>query len=410
MRPDENAFNGLTSARRGAATFLTTGAARATRVAMLAGLLTHTTAKIEARADEAAPSRDTYTRNVAIVIWNGAEVLDWAGPSEVFEAASRFGRSSNGPAFNVYTVSKTKEAIRSQRFVEVTPNYSIADAPRPDIIVLPGGGTSSVLRDPEFLEWAGTAAQGSEVALSVCTGAFILATAGLLDDKEATTWYGALQSFEERFPKTQVRRGRRFVDNGQVVTTAGVSAGIDGSLHVVARLLGRHVADRTAQYMEYRWTPEPYLAREYRTLNPSLDARGRRAQQADIHQLENNRAAAAAIYEELLAETPHDARLWHSLAGAYRGMEQHARAGDAFSKAAVSDELARQANYNAACSYALAGNTEQALEHLSRAIEAGFDDDAYLRSDPDLASLHANERFTALLKRITPSSAARATP
>ena len=207
---------------------------------------------------------DGATRNVAIVIWDGAEILDWGGPSEVFESAARFGGVGDERAFNVYTVSKTTDSIHSQRFIEVVPQYSIKDAPKPEIVVLPGGGTDAVLNDPEFLAWVGKTAREAEVALSVCTGAFLLGKNGLLDGKEVTTWYGAIDALEEQFPKATVQRGRRFVDNGQIVTTAGVSAGIDGSLHVVARLLGRHAADRTAEYMEYRWTPEPYLAQTYR--------------------------------------------------------------------------------------------------------------------------------------------------
>jgi transcriptional regulator GlxA family with amidase domain len=124
-----------------------------------------------------------------------------------------------------------------------------------------------------FLEWAKGSASQAEIAVSVCTGAFILAKAGLLDGKEATTWYGMLDKLEKDFPKVRVRRGNRFVDNGKIVTTAGVSAGIDGSLHVVARLLGSQVAGQTAQYMEYRWTPEAYLSNSYTYLNPSLDSR-----------------------------------------------------------------------------------------------------------------------------------------
>ncbi len=202
----------------------------------------------------AMTSSRAETRNVAIVIWNGAEVLDWTGPAEVFEAASR--QPGGKKVFNVYTVSKTTEPILSQRFIKVIPQYSIADAPKPDIVVLPGGGTDSVLSDPEFLAWAGKVARESEVAMSVCTGAFILGKNGLLDGKTVTTWYGAIDELERQFPKAKVQRGVRLVDNGSVLTTAGVSAGIDGALHLVSRLLGRSAAERTAQYMEYRWQPE----------------------------------------------------------------------------------------------------------------------------------------------------------
>src|SRR6185436_5758834 len=128
----------------------------------------------------------------------------------------------------------------------VVPSYSIADAPKPDIVLFPGGPSSKVYEDAEFFAWAKQACAGAEIAQSVCTGAFVLAKAGLLDGLEVTTHYGSIDNLQKNYPKAQVKRGRRFVDNGKVVTTAGISAGIDGSLHIVARLLGRRVADEVA--------------------------------------------------------------------------------------------------------------------------------------------------------------------
>lgn len=341
-----------------------------------------------------------YTRNVAIVIWNGAEILDWGGPSEVFESASRFGQSGDTPAFRVYTVSKTTEPIVSQRFVKVIPQFSIQNAPKPDIIVLPGGGTGSVLHDPEFLQWVGQAARDADVALSVCTGAFILADAGLLDSLNVTTWYGATDALAQRYPQLTVHPGRRFVDNGHVITTAGVSAGIDGSLHLVARLLGRFVADRTAEYMEYHWTPEPYLAKSYSVLNPSLDARGRRMQQAEIDRLAADWDAAIATYESLLQENAEDSQIWMNLATSYYGGEHFDRAGEAYVKAAANENLRRRACYNAACSFARASKKDRAFESLEAAIAAGFSDRNLLQKDGDLAGLRQDPRFDRILANL----------
>jgi len=120
------------------------------------------------------------------------------------------------------------------------------------------------------------------VTISVCTGAFVLAKAGALDGKNATTWFGATERLRQMVPKATVLDGRRFIDEGRIVTTAGVSAGIDGALHLVARLAGRAVADQTARYMEYHWVAEPYLAQTYSLLNPSLDERGRASQRAAL--------------------------------------------------------------------------------------------------------------------------------
>ena len=340
-----------------------------------------------------------YTRNVAIAIWNGAEVLDWAGPSEVFAAAGQMARRGNEVAFNVYTVSKTKDPIVSQGFIDVQPDYAMGNAPKPDIVVFPGGGGNSVLNDPEFFAWASQAAKEAEVALSVCTGAFILAKAGLLDDKNATTWYGAIDDFEKQFTKVRVQRGCRFVDNGQIVTTAGVSAGIDGSLHVVARLLGRQVADRTAQYMEYRWTPEAYLAKDYSMLNPSLDERGRRLQQAGIHIQENDATAAIQICKQLVEEEPGDATAWLQLGRACYSGKRYDEAVRAFAKAARSPDLAATAWYNAACSAGLKQDKEKALEYLEKSMNAGWQHREHARMDDDLALLRDDPRFEALLSR-----------
>jgi transcriptional regulator GlxA family with amidase domain len=190
-------------------------------------------------------------RNVAVFVHEGVELLDFAGPGEVFAAAG------SGRAFKVYTVAATRDPVKSQGFLTVTPEFTIADCPKPDVIVLPGGNTLVPLKDPKVVEWVKAASADAEVTLSVCTGAFLLAKAGLLDGKEATTHWGSVERLKKAYPKVTVRADRRFVDNGKVVTTAGVSAGIDGALHVVGRLLGGQAAKDTARYMEYKWDPDP---------------------------------------------------------------------------------------------------------------------------------------------------------
>jgi len=191
-----------------------------------------------------------YTRNVAIVVYDNAEPLDWTGPFEVYNDAAGAGAANGERAFNVYIVSKTKDAVNAQG-LHVVPAYSIQDAPKPDIVVFPGGPSGKIYDDPEFFAWAKKVSMEAEIAQSVCTGAFVLGKAGLLDGLEVTTFHGAIDGLQKMNPKAMVKRGRRFVDNGHVVTTAGISAGIDGSLHIVARLLGRRVADDVANYMEY---------------------------------------------------------------------------------------------------------------------------------------------------------------
>ena len=206
----------------------------------------------ESADSSAQVSRDRQRakRNVAIFIHEGVELLDFSGPGEVFASAAR------SEAFNVYTVSATADEITSQRFVTIKPQYTFANCPPPDIIVLPGGRTDVPLADSKVIEWIKKSSERAEVLMSVCTGAFLLAESGLLDGKEATTHWSAIESLKQQAPKTTVRENRRFVDNGKIVTAAGVSAGIDAALHVVDRLLGREVAQKTARYMEYRWEPE----------------------------------------------------------------------------------------------------------------------------------------------------------
>lgn len=187
-------------------------------------------------------------RNVAIVLWHDAELLDFAGPGEVFAAAGDF------RAFTVYTVAETRDPVLSQGFLTVVPQYTIDDCPAPDIVVLPGGGTEQAARSPRMMAWIERVSGSAEITLSVCTGAMLLARAGLLDGLAATTWHGAIERLRRAAPRTRVHDDRRFVDNGRIVTSAGVSAGIDAALHLVARLHGHAVARETARYMEYEWT------------------------------------------------------------------------------------------------------------------------------------------------------------
>lgn len=342
-------------------------------------------------------------RNVAIVIYNGVEVLDFAGPAEVFESAGHFG-AENGDhskrAFKMYTVALTKDPIVSQRFLKIVPDYSIADAPQPDVIVLPGGGTQEVLQSEAFMKWATEAMKKSEVTLTVCTGAFIAAKSGFADDRDITTWYDAVERLRTEAKNSRVHAGRRYIDSGNLVTTAGVSAGIDGSLHVVARLLGRQVADQTARYMEYRWAPEPYLATEYSYLNPSLNESGRLHQQASIAADEKNWSAAEDAYRKILAKDDSNASAWFQLGRVYLGAKKAGQAAAAYEKAAQSDAFRTSALYNAACAYAMKNDNTRAIDFLGRAIDAGMKNKDYLLSDPDLASLRSDARFQQLISKL----------
>ena len=193
-------------------------------------------------------------RTIAILLFDEVEVLDFCGPFEVFSVANRF---TDGPAFTVLTVADGVRPVVTRGGLSVNPHYRLSDIPHPDILLAPGGqGTRKVMHDPAVLDWIGQVSNTAELILSVCTGALLLAKAGLLDGLEATTHHGAIDLLRQTAPKTLVHADRRFVDNGRVICSAGIAAGIDMSLHVVGRLLGREVAERTAKQMEYPGTAE----------------------------------------------------------------------------------------------------------------------------------------------------------
>ncbi len=194
------------------------------------------------------------SKNVAILIFDDVEVLDFAGPFEVFTVAGEV----NDPApFRVYTVAETGEAVTTRGRLSINPHYSIGTCPPPDILLIPGGyGTRPLLQNEVILNWIRDQAGRVEILLSVCTGALLLGKAGLLDNLEATTHHTAFDLLRQIEPRATVHEGRRYVDNGRVITSAGVSAGIDMALYVVHKLLGEAGLKPTMDEMEYPWQPE----------------------------------------------------------------------------------------------------------------------------------------------------------
>jgi len=188
-------------------------------------------------------------RTLALLLFDDVEVLDFAGPFEVFSVADRF---TDPPAFHVVTVAEQAGPVRARGGLSVNPDCTLADCPPPDILLVPGGqGTRRQMHNAILVDWVRATASRAELVLSVCTGALVLAKAGLLDVLEATTHHGALDLLRDAAPRTTVRPNRRFVDAGRVVTSAGIAAGIDMSLYVVARLLGAEVGRKTVDQMEY---------------------------------------------------------------------------------------------------------------------------------------------------------------
>jgi transcriptional regulator GlxA family with amidase domain len=156
------------------------------------------------------------------------------------------------PPFFVYTVAEKSEPVSARNGLSVNPRYSIYDCPDPDIVLVPGGrGTRAIIHNEAVLDWIKKVNGMTDLTLSVCTGALVLGKAGLLDGLAATTYHTAFEELKAVAPNTVQRPGERWVDNGRIVTSAGVSAGIDMSLYVVGKLLGAAQADETAHYMEY---------------------------------------------------------------------------------------------------------------------------------------------------------------
>ncbi|WP_238719065.1 DJ-1/PfpI family protein [Pelagihabitans pacificus] len=184
--------------------------------------------------------RKDFSKTIAFYLQDGVEVLDFAGPMEVFAYAG----------YEVFTVSATQKPIRSQGILTVTPDYSIENAPKADILAFFGGNSAAAYKNKKVIDWI-KSQEDVQYYFSVCTGAFVLAESGILDGKTATTFHNSLDDLESQYPEVDVRKNVRFVDNGKVITTAGISAGIDGALHLVAKLQGLNAAKRTAYYMEY---------------------------------------------------------------------------------------------------------------------------------------------------------------
>jgi putative intracellular protease/amidase len=145
--------------------------------------------------------------------------------------------------------------------LKVTPDYGFADTPAVDVLLVPGGDVHAMRASEEALSWVRRTADEADYVLSVCNGAFILAEAGLLEGRQATTFYRMLDELQESFPGTEVVRDRRYTDNGKVLTSAGLSSGIDASLHLASRILGEDRARTLALHLEYDWDPEAAFAR-----------------------------------------------------------------------------------------------------------------------------------------------------
>ncbi|ATW25082.1 DJ-1/PfpI family protein [Candidatus Formimonas warabiya] len=188
---------------------------------------------------------------IGILLFNEVEVLDFAGPFEVLSISTYPG--TNLKPFDVKTVAQTKETVRARNGLQVVPDYSFTDDISFDILIIPGGyGAEEIeIYNDVVIGWIKDQMSKVSLMTSVCTGAFLLAKAGLLDGKSATTHWMDMDRLEKEFPKVTVKRGVKYVDAGSIITSGGISAGMNMSFYLIVKLLGKEVARTTAKRMEY---------------------------------------------------------------------------------------------------------------------------------------------------------------
>jgi transcriptional regulator GlxA family with amidase domain len=195
------------------------------------------------------------TYHIGLFLFDEVEVLDFAGPFEVFSTAARVKariEPDHATLFKTFTVAE-KPQTQARGGLIVVPNFNFNNHPKIDVLVVPGGMITAELVKEPVIGWIKQTAQSTKITASVCTGAFLLGKAGLLHHKTVTTHWEDIADLRKMLPDTLVEEKARWIDEGEIITSAGISAGIDMSLHLVARLAGEELAHKTARQMEYDW-------------------------------------------------------------------------------------------------------------------------------------------------------------
>ena len=191
--------------------------------------------------------------NIGIYLYDEAEVLDFAGPFEVFSTASRVSRQT--PPFNVFLLGEKRKVSARGNFC-VETHYTIDRHPELDLVLVAGGVHTEEMHRPPMQEWLKEVSQKATITSSVCTGVFLLAAAGVVTNHRVTTHWEDIPALEKDFPNLTVVREKRWIEDGNIITSGGISAGIDMSLHLVRRLTSEDLALRTARQMEYLWNED----------------------------------------------------------------------------------------------------------------------------------------------------------
>lgn len=190
--------------------------------------------------------------NIGIYIYDQAEVLDFSGPFEVFSTASRV--CENNEPFDVFLIGETGSTVIARAGYKVIPDYGFHDHPKIDVLIVVGGIHTEEMKKPHVVDWISQQAKISSKVASVCTGVFLLAQAKVLQEQKVTTHWEDIPDLRRMFPKLEVIEGVRWVDEGDLFTSGGISAGIDMSLHLVSKLYSEALAEKTAKQMEFSWT------------------------------------------------------------------------------------------------------------------------------------------------------------
>jgi len=197
------------------------------------------------------PDGEKKPPTVGVLLFDHVEIIDFAGPWEVF----------GGAGYKVFTVAEKLDPVKTVYGQKIVADYTFDNSPKADVLLVPGGGVGDAVANAKLIKWVQDNAKTSTYVMSVCTGAFILAKAGLLDGLTATTVRGGIDRLATAFPNIKVVYDKRYVDNGKIITTAGLSSGIDGSFYLVSKMLGKGQAQQTALGLEYKWDPDAKFAR-----------------------------------------------------------------------------------------------------------------------------------------------------
>ena len=188
--------------------------------------------------------------NIGIYIYDNAEVLDFSGPFEVFTTATRV---SEKPIFNTFLINEVNDVVIARAGYKVLPNYNLSNHPNLDVLIIVGGDHTNEIEKTEVVNWICSQSKKVDLIASVCTGAFLLAKANVITHHKVTTHWEDIEDLQNQYPKLRVKDNVRWVDEGNIVTSGGISAGIDMSLHLVGKLISIPLALKTAKQMEFDW-------------------------------------------------------------------------------------------------------------------------------------------------------------